>query len=123
MHEKEGQVEPFIRLQEEGSDLCYLMQSSNALYYHLRLRMVLGDEKIKPFNLNNARHIRDVYARLTRCDSLHIKEGRGEAKFSVEPLIYRKFVCRVNGTSNPVTVPRSDTSPNGPFSSTEIARE
>jgi hypothetical protein len=74
LHEN-GQVEPFIRLQEEGSDLCYLIQSSNAVYYHLKLRMVRGDKSITPFNLNNARHIRDLYAADLSCKHVFVAFG------------------------------------------------
>jgi hypothetical protein len=72
---QEGQVKPFIRLQEKGSDLCYLIQSSNALYYHLRLRMVRGEGKMKAINLNNARHIRDIYTAELSCKHVFVAFG------------------------------------------------
>lgn len=40
--------------------MCYMIQTSNGLYYHLMLRFIRGDTNIKPFNLNNGRYTRDV---------------------------------------------------------------
>eukprot|EP00978_Attheya_sp_CCMP212_P030388 scaffold111510_cov54-Attheya_sp.AAC.3 len=80
VHPDGGQVLPFLRLQTEGSDLCYLIQSSNALYYHLTLRKVRGEEQIRPFNLNNARHIRDIYTNELSCKHVFIGFGGNTLK-------------------------------------------
>jgi hypothetical protein len=71
-------VQPFIRLQEPDSDLCYLIQDSNALNYHLQLRQLRakgGDQKTSKVVLNNARHIRDILAPDLSCKHVYVGGG------------------------------------------------
>lgn len=68
-------VEPFIRMQIENSDLCYLIQGSNATNYHLQKKALRGDGSIDSVRLNNARHIRNVYTPEQSCK--HVYVGRG----------------------------------------------
>jgi hypothetical protein len=76
VHNEGKVVQPFIRLQlEEESDLCYLIQSSNTLFYYLTMRNLRGDETIQPFKLNNARHIRDIYSSDVSCKHVFVAFG------------------------------------------------
>ncbi|KAL3919318.1 MAG: hypothetical protein SGILL_003813, partial [Bacillariaceae sp.] len=69
-------VDPFLRLQAEASDLCYMLQASNCLDYVMQKRALEG-ASIEPKRLNNAKFIRNHYTNEQFCK--HIYAGKGHA--------------------------------------------